>query len=79
MFLKMFQFVMVSLVVIFTTGAAILILFGVTTLLLTSTGHSGLFTYSFAVRRETFQLLVGIMLLVILSIVFLVTRRNKLR
>jgi hypothetical protein len=75
MFIKAFQVVLVTLLVIFTTGGAILLMIGLWTLLLPSNG-SGSFSF-----RSSLGLIeiVAIIMLLIVAGVFLFSRRHHFK
>ena len=74
MFIKAFQVVLVTLLVIFTTGGAILLMIGLWTLLLPSNGGS----FSFGFRLGLLEIVAIIMLLIVAG-VFLFTRRHHFK
>lgn len=75
MFIKAFQVVLVTLLVLFTTGGAILLMLGLWRFLLPSNG-----TFAFAGGLSLGLIeIVAIIMLLIVAAVFLYTRRHHMR
>lgn len=79
MFHKIFQVVLITFVVIFTAAAAVLLVSGISSLLLSIAGTGGsIFIFAGGVGRGTLEVGVIILLLFVAG-VFLVARRSRLR